>query len=77
MLEIGGELDLGEEPFCPDDGGQLGPHELEGDPAVVAEVVREVDRGHSSGPDLALDPIPIRERALKAAEEFGRGCLRL
>ncbi len=44
MLEVGGELDLGEEPFCP---------------------------------DLAFDPIPIRERALKAAEEFGRGCLRL
>ena len=56
MLEVGGELDLGEEPLGPEHGGELGPHDFERDPAVVAEVVREVDGGHSSGPDLALDP---------------------
>jgi hypothetical protein len=29
--------DLGEEALGPDHGGELGPHELEGDLAVVAE----------------------------------------
>ena len=33
------------------------PEELEGDRAVVPEVVGEVHRGHAAAPELALEPV--------------------
>src|SRR5574339_160359 len=39
VLEVGGGLDLGEEPLGPDDRGQLGPQHLDGDLAVVPKVL--------------------------------------
>ena len=52
MLEIGGDLDLGEEAFGADDGAEFGLEDLDGDLAVVLEVVREVDRGHAARAEL-------------------------
>ncbi len=34
---------------------------LDGDVAVVLEIVREVDGGHAAGADLAVDTVAIRE----------------
>ena len=48
MLEVGGGLDLGEEAFGADDGGEFGAEDLDGDGAVVLEVVGEVDGGHAA-----------------------------
>ena len=62
VLQIGGELDLGEEPLGPDDGGQLGPEHLEGDPAVVAEVLGQIDGGHPAGPDLPVEAVAVGQR---------------
>ncbi len=59
MLEIGGGLDLGEEPLGADHRGQLGPEDLDGDLALVPEVVGEVDRGHAARPELALDAVAV------------------
>ena len=40
MLEIGGGLDLGEEALGPDHRGQLGAQHLEGNPAIMTEILR-------------------------------------
>ena len=50
MLEIGGDLDLGQEALGADDGGELGAEHLDRDVAVVAQVVGEVDRRHAAAP---------------------------
>ena len=71
MLEVGGELDLGQEPLGADHGGELGPEHLERDPAVVAEVLGEVDGGHAAGADLAVEAVAVRQGGLEPAEEFG------
>ena len=73
MLEIGGELDLGQEPLGPDDGGQLGAEDLEGDLAVVAEVLGQVDGGHAAGADLPLDPVAVGQGELEAGWRLGHG----
>jgi alpha-beta hydrolase superfamily lysophospholipase len=67
MLEIGSGLDLGEEALGPDHGGQLRSHDLDRDPAVVAKVVRQPDRGHTTRAQLPLDPIAVTERSRETA----------
>ncbi len=57
VLQVGDGLDLAQKPFGADDGGEVGAEHLDGDLAVVLEVVREVDGGHAAGAELALDPI--------------------
>ena len=52
MLEVGGGLDLAQEPLGADDRGQLGPQHLDRDLAVVPEVLGEIDGGHPPLPDL-------------------------
>ena len=73
MLEVGGELDLGQEPLGADDGGELGPKHLERDPAVVAEVLGEVDGGHAAGADLPLEAVAVGQGGLEPAEQLGHG----
>jgi hypothetical protein len=71
VLEVGGELDLGQKPLGPDHGGELGPKHLERDAAVVPEVVREVNGRHAAGTDLPVQTIAFSQRRLKPAEQFG------
>ncbi len=61
MLQVGGHLDLVQEAFGAEHGGQLGVQHLDGDLAVVLDVVREVDGGHAAGAEFALDAIAVRE----------------
>ena len=35
--------------------GELGVQDLERHPALVPEIVGEIDRGHAAAPELALD----------------------
>ena len=71
VLEVGGELDLGQEPLGADDGRELGAEQLERDPPVVAEVLGQVDGGHAAGADLALDPVAVGQGELEAALRLG------
>ena len=73
VLQVGGELDLGQEPLGADDGGELGPEQLEGDLPVVPEVLGQEDRGHAAGADLALDPVAVG-RAPPGAGSAARAC---
>ena len=68
VLEVGGGLDLGQEPLGAEDGGQLGAQDLERDLAVVPHVVRQVHRGHAAGAQLALDDVAVGEGGGEAAE---------
>ena len=54
-----GDPDLGEEALAAEHRGQLGAQDLEGDVAVVLEVVREIDRRHAARAELALDAVAV------------------
>ena len=70
VLEVGGELDLGEEPLGADDGGELRAQNLERDLAVVPEVLGQVHRRHPACADLAFDPVTVGERRLEPVEQL-------
>ena len=50
-------LDLAQEPLTAERGAELGMQHLDGDVAIVLEIVREVDGRHAAGAELALDAI--------------------
>ena len=55
MVQPRGDLDLAQEPLAGQRPREVRAEHLDGDVAVVLEVVREVDRGHAAGAELALD----------------------
>ena len=59
MLEVGRDLDLGQEALPADHGGELGMQHLDGDLAAVLEVFGEIDGGHAPLSQLALEAIPV------------------
>ena len=61
MLQVGGDLDLGEETIAADDGAQLGVEDLNGDLAAVLEVFGEIHRGHTALTQLAVEAIAVGE----------------
>ena len=73
VLEVGGELDLGQEALGADHGGELGAQHLERDAAVVADVLGEIDGRHAAGADLTVQAIAVRQGGLEPAEQFGHG----
>ena len=68
MAELGGDLDLPEEPLRAEHRGQLRPEHLERHLAPVLEVVGEVDGGHAAAAELTLEAVAARERRLKTLE---------
>ena len=74
VLEVGRELDLGQEALGADHGGELGAQDLERDAAVVPDVLGEIDRGHAAGADLAVEAVAVRQGGLEPAEQFGHVC---
>jgi hypothetical protein len=61
--------DLGEESLAAERGTKVGVEDLDGDVAVVAEVVGEVHRRHPAGAELALDAIALGQRRREAGED--------
>ena len=61
MGETGGELDLAEEPVGADRGREVGTEDLEGDLAVVAEVLGQEHDGHAALAELALELVAAGE----------------
>ena len=66
MLELGGDLDLLEEPLRPDDHGKFLPQNLDGDFAAVLEVFGEIHGGHATRAELAFNTITVGERSREA-----------
>ena len=74
MLEIRGEADLLKEPFGAKHGCELGVQYLDGDTPVVLAVVREIDGGHATRAELALEHEASAECSLKLiAQLIGHG----
>ena len=61
MLQIRRRADLGQKAIGADDRSELRAKELDGDLAIVAQVVGEVDRRHSTLADVSLDAVPVGE----------------
>ena len=59
VLEVGGDLDLGQEALAAEDGGELGVQDLDGDLAAVLEVLGEIDGGHAALAQLALEAVAV------------------
>ena len=71
VLEVGGELDLGQEALGPDHGRQLGPEDLKRHAPVVPDILGQVDRGHTPGADLPVKAVAVGQGGLEPAEELG------
>jgi hypothetical protein len=52
-------------------GGQLGMEDLQRDRAVVLEVVSEVDGGHPTASELALDDVAICQSGFERVSRIG------
>ncbi len=59
MLQVGGDLDLGQESLGAEHRGQLRPQHLDRDLAVVLQVLGEIDRGHAALAQLPLDAVAV------------------
>ena len=69
MLQAGRELDLTEKAFQPKEPAEVRPDDLEGDPAAMADVSRQVDGRHSAGADLPLQEVAVTERRAEPPED--------
>ena len=73
MLQVRGGLDLLEEPLVAEHRGELGAKHLQGDPSVVTEVVREVDRGHAAVAQFEANAVTVLQRSGQASRHGGHG----
>ena len=73
MLQAGGDPDLLEKSLRSERGRELGAQDLEGDGAIMPKVVREVDHGHATASELALDAIPIGQGGREEVGCVGQG----
>jgi hypothetical protein len=71
VLEAGGELDLPLEPVGPERRGELREEDLEGDRALVLEVLRQVDRGHPAAPERALKRVAVAQAGSQRGGQVG------
>ena len=72
MLEIRRHLDLGEKALDAQHGTKLGLQHLDGDIAIVLQIAREIDGGHTAHADLADDGVAIGD-CVSQVLEVGHG----
>jgi hypothetical protein len=61
VLQPSAEPDLPEEAIRSQSLGQFGSEDLKCDATIVAEVVGEIDDGHPTAPEFALDAVAIAQ----------------
>jgi hypothetical protein len=64
MTQVGGDLDLAQEPLGAENRGELGAQDLDCDEALVLQIPSEKNGGHPAPTELALDSVPIGEGGL-------------
>ena len=69
VMEARGDLDLAQESRGSHVRGQFGAEHLQGDRAIVLEVVGEIDHGHPALAQLPLEPIAGGECITEAPEQ--------
>ncbi len=65
MLQARRDADLAVKPFGAHRRGDLGPQDLDRDPAPVPQVLGEEHRPHAAGAQLVLDPVAVAQRVLQ------------
>ncbi len=65
--------DFAEESLGAERRGQLGLEHLDRDVAIVLEVVRPIDIGHTAAPDLTVERITVRKRGPQAVNLIHHG----
>ena len=68
MLQVGRDLDLGQEAFGSDHRSQLRLQDLESHLAIVLDVVGEIDRGHPAFAELTLDGVAAFEGGVQTGD---------
>jgi hypothetical protein len=66
MVKPRGDLDLAEEAFGPEARGELGVQNLQCDPAIVLEILRQEHRGHTAPSHFAFNAISVGKRGLES-----------
>ena len=61
MVELCGDLDLSQEPFCAERGGDLLAEYLDGDDTVMARVVGQKHHRHAAAAELPLERVAARQ----------------
>ena len=70
MLQLGGDPDLPQKAVGTDRDGQVGMENLERDGAVVADVARQKDGGHTALSQLPLHVVPVGQGAPQAVNRL-------
>ena len=70
VLEASAEPDLAKEAIGSQCLRQFGVEDFEGDGPVVAEVVGEIDSGHSTASQLTLEGVAIAQRVARASRQW-------
>ena len=65
VSELGGDLDLPDEPLSPQARSQLRAQHLDGDFAGMLQIMGQIDRGHTTAADFAFDAVTIDKRLSK------------
>ena len=61
MLQVGGDLELGQEALDAEHRAELRVEDLHRNTAVVTQVAREVHRSHAAAADLAVNGVAFGE----------------
>jgi hypothetical protein len=70
MLQLRGRADLLEESIGAEQRCQIRMQHVQGDAAIVPDIVREPDRGQASGAELALDDVSVAQRLREASVDW-------
>jgi hypothetical protein len=76
VVELGGDLDLAEEPFRAQSRGDLVAQHLNGDSAVVSWVAGQEYHRHPAAAELPLERVTVRQGDPEALLELGHMPLR-
>ena len=69
VLQPRRRLDFGEEAIAAECSTEIGVQHLDGDVAVVLEIMREIHGGHPAGAELAVDAIAVGEGQVQACDD--------
>ena len=75
MAELRGESDLEEKPLRTKARRQFWVQHLERDPPLVLQILRQVDGGHPTASELALDRVAVGQGGLKPFQDLDQGDL--
>ena len=72
MLKPRRRADLAQEALGAEGGAEVGVEDLDGDGAVVPEVVRQVHPGHAASSQLSVEAVAAGEAGLECGGEAGQ-----